>query len=47
MASGDLITRVASEDTSQSILDFVSRMENALVDTSKIDWKSFFAARET
>ena len=38
MASGDLITRIASEDTSQNILDVVSRMENALVDPSKIDW---------
>lgn len=47
MASGDLITRIASEDTSQNILDVVSRMENALVDSSKIDWKSFFAARAT
>lgn len=47
MASGDLITRIASEDTSQSILDVASRMENALVDPSKIDWKSFFAARAT
>ena len=47
MASGDLITRIASEDTSQSILDVVSRMENALVDPSKIDWKSFFEARAT
>ena len=47
MASGDLITRIASEDTSQSILDVVSRMENALVDASKIDWKSFFEARAT
>ena len=47
MASGDLITRIASEDTSQSILDVVSRMENALVDPSKIDWKSYFAARAT
>lgn len=47
MASGDLITRIASEDTSQSILDIVSRMENALVDPSRIDWKSFFEARAT
>ena len=47
MASGDLITRIASEDTSQNILDVVSRMENALVDPSKIDWKSYFAARAT
>ena len=47
MASGDLITRIASEDTSQNILDVVSRMENALVDPSKIDWKSFFEARAT
>ena len=47
MASGDLITRIASEDTSQNILDVVSRIENALFDPSKIDLKSFFAARAT
>ena len=29
MASGDLITRIASEDTSQSIIEVKTRIENA------------------
>ena len=47
MASGDLITRIASEDTSQKILKLAEEIADAVVDASKMDWKSFFEARAT
>ena len=47
MASGDLITRIASEDTSQSILEMVRQMSAVIVDASKMDWKAIFEARAT
>lgn len=47
MASGDLITRVASQDTLLSVKDELDRMANVILDASKMDFKSFFEARRT
>lgn len=47
MASGDLITRIASQDTLLSVLDEVQRIGAAVVDATKIDWKSLFESRAT
>ena len=47
MATGDLITRIASQDTLLSVLDEVQRIGAAVVDATKIDWKSLFESRAT
>lgn len=47
MASGDLITRIASEDTLLSVKDELNRVANVILDASKMDFKSFFEARAT
>lgn len=47
MASGDLITRIASQDTLLSAKDELDRIANVILDASKMDFKSFFEARAT
>lgn len=47
MATGDLITRIASQDTLLSVYDEVLRISAAVVDATKIDWKSLFESRAT
>ena len=47
MASGDLITRVASQDTLLNVQEIVRQISAVIVDASTIDWKTFFAAKAT
>lgn len=47
MASGDLIVRVASQDTLLKVEDLVNKIAYSVVDASKIDWKALFSARAT
>ena len=47
MASGDLITRIASQDTLLSVKDELDRVANVILDASKMDFKSLFEARRT
>ena len=44
MASGDLITRIASQDTLLDVKELARQIASAVVDASKMDWKSFFEA---
>ena len=47
MASGDLITMIASQDTLLSVQEMVRQMSAVIVDASKMDWKAIFEARAT
>ena len=47
MASGDLITRIASQDTLLSVQEMIRQMSAVIVDASKMDWKAIFEARAT
>ena len=46
MASGDLITRIASQDTLEEVKEIVTQI-GTYFDASKMDWKSYFNARAT
>lgn len=47
MASGDLIVRIASQDTLLNVQEQIRQIGAAVIDASKIDWKSIFEARAT
>ena len=47
MASGDLITRVASQDTLLDAYNLLQEIGEVVLDASAMDWRAFFEARAT
>lgn len=47
MASGDIITRVASQDTLLEAKSELEQIANVILDASKMDFKSYFEAKAT